>query len=314
MDDPRQPGLVEPQAFQELGLLPGVAQEGELCLDRRRDHHEAGAVLGRPRGQSLGMGIAFGRGSLVDVGYVEHRLGGQEVERTELPALVLGHGDVAGRPAGGERLVDGLQHGQACLGLLVAAARALGRGLALPLDAFQVGDQQLGLHGLGVADRVDARLDMGHVAFEAAQNMGDGVDLADVREELVAEPLAFGGAAHQAGDIDELQKRGRRLWRFGGRGDARQPPVGHRHPAHVGLDGAEREISRRRGRGFGHRVEQGGLAHVGQADDAAGEAHVSRSSRRLRGLRRTVPLLQPLAAASASVAASVAPSERRSAT
>ena len=35
--------------------------------------------------------------------------------------------------------------------------------------------------------------------------MRDGVDLADIGEELVAEPFAFRGAAHQAGDIDEHQ-------------------------------------------------------------------------------------------------------------
>ena len=34
----------------------------------------------------------------------------------------------------------------------------------------------------------------------------DGVDLADVAEELVAEALALAGAAHQAGDVDELER------------------------------------------------------------------------------------------------------------
>ena len=47
---------------------------------------------------------------------------------------------------------------------------------------------------------------MGDVAaLEAAQHVDDRVDLADVGEELVAEPFALGGAAHQAGDVDELE-------------------------------------------------------------------------------------------------------------
>ena len=41
--------------------------------------------------------------------------------------------------------------------------------------------------------------------LEAAQHVDDGVDLADIAEELVAQPLALRRAAHQAGDIDEFQ-------------------------------------------------------------------------------------------------------------
>jgi hypothetical protein len=33
----------------------------------------------------------------------------------------------------------------------------------------------------------------------------DGVDLADVAEELVAQAFALGRAAHQAGDVDEAE-------------------------------------------------------------------------------------------------------------
>ncbi len=43
------------------------------------------------------------------------------------------------------------------------------------------------------------------VILEAAQNMDDGVHLADVAEELVAQALALRGAAHEAGDVDEAQ-------------------------------------------------------------------------------------------------------------
>jgi hypothetical protein len=33
--------------------------------------------------------------------------------------------------------------------------------------------------------------------------MGDGIDLADHGEELIAEPLAPGGAADESGNVDE---------------------------------------------------------------------------------------------------------------
>ena len=79
------------------------------------------------------------------------------------------------------------------------------RGDAL-LEAFEVGEHQLGLDRLGVGDRIDPALDMGDVAvLEAAQHVDDRVDLADVAEELVAEAFAVRGAAHQAGNVDEFE-------------------------------------------------------------------------------------------------------------
>ena len=91
-------------------------------------------------------------------------------------------------------------------GFLVAALGPLLEvGQAL-LQQIEVGQHQFGLDDLGVAYRIDRARDVGHVGIlEAAQHMGDGVDLADVPEELVAQALALGGALHQAGDIDELE-------------------------------------------------------------------------------------------------------------
>ena len=45
------------------------------------------------------------------------------------------------------------------------------------------------------------------LVVEAAHHVDDRVGLADVAEELVAEALALGGALHEAGDVDELDRR-----------------------------------------------------------------------------------------------------------
>ena len=94
------------------------------------------------------------------------------------------------------------------LGFLVAALRLLlERGDAL-LQALEIGEHQLGLDRLDVGDRIDLALDMDDVAvLEAAHDVGDGVDLADVGEELVAEAFALRRAAHEAGDVDEGEPR-----------------------------------------------------------------------------------------------------------
>ena len=119
-----------------------------------------------------------------------------------------------------------------------------------------------------------APLDVRDVAvLEAAHDMGDRVAFADVGEELVAQPLALRGAAHQAGDVDEVEAGRDDLLRAGDRGQRRQPGVGHGDDADVRLDGAERIVGRLRRGGLRQRVEERRLADVGQADDAAFEAH-----------------------------------------
>ena len=60
---------------------------------------------------------------------------------------------------------------------------------------------------------------------------------------------------------------------LGDRGQLFEPRVGHRDIADVRLDRAEGIIGRLRRLRFGQRVEQGGLADIGQADDPAFETH-----------------------------------------
>ena len=68
--------------------------------------------------------------------------------------------------------------------------------------------------------------------------------------------------------------------------DLVEPRVGHRDPADIGLDRAERIIGRLRRRGFGQRIEKRRFADVRQADDAAAKAHdLSESLSSLRAER-----------------------------
>ena len=112
------------------------------------------------------------------------------------------------------------------------------------------------------------------VVLEAANHVGDRVDLADVREELVAEAFALGGAAHETGDVDEVQP-GRNDFRGpGNAADLEQTRIRHRDFTDVRLDGAKRIVRRLRERGLRQSVEQGRFADVRQADDAALETHL----------------------------------------
>jgi hypothetical protein len=86
-------------------------------------------------------------------------------------------------------------------------------------------------------------------------------------------PSAFRGAAHQAGDVDEGEPRRHDLHGLREFRQRVQARIGHRHLAHIGLDGAKRIIRRLRRRSRGQRIEERRFADVRQADDAAFEAH-----------------------------------------
>ena len=170
-----------------------------------------------------------------------------------------------------QRPIDQVEH---LLGVLVAALGFFAQAVDPPLQTVEIGQHQFGLDRLDIGDRIDAALHVRHVGIlEAAHHMRDGIDLTDIGKELIAEPLAFRGAANQAGDIDERQPRRDDLGRFGELGERLEPRIGYRHLADIRLDCAERIIGRLRRRRFGQRVEERRLADIRQADDAAFESH-----------------------------------------
>ncbi len=141
------------------------------------------------------------------------------------------------------------------------------------VDGLEVLEAELGVDGADVGHRIDAPLDVDDVVvLEAADDVGDGVGLADVGQELIAEAFTLGGPAHEAGDVDEVHRRGDDRLRVVELHQRVEPRVGHRHHADVRLDGAER-IVRHGGARRRQRVEERRLAHVGQADDAARDRH-----------------------------------------
>ena len=157
---------------------------------------------------------------------------------------------------------------------LVAAFGFFRQPVDPPFQAIEIGEHQLGLHRFDIGDRIDAALDMGHVGIlETAHHVDDGVDLADITQELVAEPLALRGAAHQAGDIDKGEPRRHNDGRLGERRQRIEPLIRNCDLADIRLDGTERIIRRLGGSCFRQRIEERRLADIGQADDAAFEAH-----------------------------------------
>ncbi len=137
------------------------------------------------------------------------------------------------------------------------------------LRAGEVGEDQFGVDDLDVAHGIDRAADVVDVGvLETAHDLHDGVHLADVAEELVAQTLAAARAAHQSGDVHELDRRRDQLLRAGQLAQHPQPGIGHGDDADVRVNGAKGIVGRLRLAGAGDGVEEGGFTDVGQSDDS----------------------------------------------
>jgi hypothetical protein len=141
------------------------------------------------------------------------------------------------------------------------------------LQRLQVGQDQFGDDRLDIAFRRHVPVHVRHVRVgEDPHHLADRIGLADVGEELVAQALALRGAADQAGDVGEPHAGRHDPGRVVQLGQLSQPRIGHADHADVRLDRGERVVRGQRA-GPGQRVEQRGLADVGQADNADRQTH-----------------------------------------
>ncbi len=167
-----------------------------------------------------------------------------------------------------------VQHGNQLQRFLVAGLGLFAVALDRLFHRGQVGQRQFGDDGFDVGQRIDLARHVHYVGIvEAAHHIHNGVGLADVGQELVAQAFALGCARHQARDVDEFDDGVLHALRVNDFRQFIETRVGHLDDADIGLDGAERVILRRNA-GLGQRIEHGGLADVGQTDDTAFQTHV----------------------------------------
>ena len=156
---------------------------------------------------------------------------------------------------------------------LLVCLRSLAGAVETAFEVLDVRKDQLEVDGLDVTGRIDRAFNMHDVlVVEAADNVYDCVDLADMGQELVAQTLALGRALDQTRDVDELNDGGGELLGVMLVAQPLEPRVRHGHDADVRVDGAERIIIRRDAR-VRNSVEQRGLAHIRQPDDT--KFHIS---------------------------------------
>ena len=257
------------EVFEEgLGLF--FVELSDLRLDFCRDGDDFGALFGRVFLDLLDVRVlVVGRGDFIlsDVRDVERRLERQEVHLLDDLEVILGEVDLARRRSLVERGLDAAQDLVLDLRLFVAGLRDLGELHDALLDDLEVCEAELCLDDVDVAQRVDAALDMRDVRVDkAAHDMGDGVDLANVLEEFIAEALALGCALDETGDVDEAHGSRRRLLRLVELMQDLEARIRYGDDADIRLDRAEREVCGLSA-GFRDGIEKRALADIRQADN-----------------------------------------------
>ena len=175
----------------------------------------------------------------------------------------------------------------------LVAGFCLIEGLLQPVfNGIEIGQDQLHGHDLAVPVRIDAAVHMDDIlVLKTADHMDDRIDLPDMPEKLVAEPLPLARPLDQTRDIDKFHL-GRDL--LFGRDHLRehiQTRIRHRHHADIRFNGAERIIL---GINPGRRqcIKNGRFSNIWQADNTTTKTHNNNSlyfqgkAGRLHSMRR----------------------------
>ena len=263
-----QAGLLQAQALQVVGRVLGI-ELGKLGLDLGADRQRLDAVDGR---QVVVEHI------LVHVGHIQDGLHGEQEQTLGGGTLLVGHLHGCGALALVEPGKQALGHLELRHELLVALGLLLELGQLL-LERAHIGQDKLGHDGVGVTGGIDELARAAHLTHDVgilkvAHDLADGVGLANVGQELVAQALALVGTLHQASDVDKLDRSRHNTAGVDDVGELLQAAIGHIDDTHVRVDRGKRVVGGKAGL-FGKRGEQRRLAHVGQAHDTDGKGHDS---------------------------------------
>mmetsp|Transcript_24465 Transcript_24465/g.60703 ORF Transcript_24465/g.60703 Transcript_24465/m.60703 type:complete len:253 (+) Transcript_24465:497-1255(+) len=229
---------------------------------------------------------------ILDVGSINDRLRREQPERLNRRPFLLSQLGLPSRPP----LVQNhsqLLKSRHLFGLGLPRFDVLRRPLQSSFDLREVRERKLEGNHFDVAQGIDRARDVDDVfILEAPHDVHDRVALADVGEELIAQPLPFRCAGDKPGDIDKAEGRGHRLPRIVDVGEHFELRIGDGHDSGVRLNRAEGEVRRLGLRLLHQCIEQRRLAHVRKAHNACLEshAHLPGARRRTSQPRRAAAL------------------------
>ena len=259
--------------LKEFSLVGGF-HRGKFFFDLAADHDDFVTVLGGVFLQLVHVGVAGQDVVFLHVCAVEERLCGQEREilYNEFHFFAVVHYG-AGCLAFLEGVAELFASGEAGLGFGTTHTGCLGFGGEALFDGVEILQDQFGFDDFNVADRIYGTVHVHDVfVVEAADDFHDGFAFTDVREELVAEAFALGGALYKACNIHKFCNGGNDGFWVVYLDQFIEAAIRHAHHAHVRFDGAEGVVGRF-GACVGDGVKDGGLAYVREAYDTAFKTH-----------------------------------------
>src|SRR5699024_7856771 len=172
-----------------------------------------------------------------DVENIQERLDGHQLQLTQRADVeTVGLHRLVERLPALEDLGGGIDRAQLLGGCALALDFLLDPGPSL-LQGLEISEDEFGVDRVDVVAGTDLAVDVDDIVIdESADDLADGVGFADIGQELIAQALAFGRTAHDAGDVNEVNGRIEDL--LGGEDlrQPRQPSIRQRDDAHVRFD------------------------------------------------------------------------------
>ncbi len=263
---------LEPQTFSKL-LPVFLIQLGDFRFQiPTYNNHAASLFLGELP-HPLNIVTIFFELSFIHIGHIENWLGREEAKLVEESPLVSTIYQANGLFSLIEHFPNLIVKFQYLRLFLVPDFRHPPHFSPPPLQNLQVAQYELRFHHLDIPSWIDGAIFMGDIfVVKTPNDMGYCVHIADMTEELISQALPFVRPPYQSSNIEEFQRRRDHLLGMDEIGDVGQPFVRHLNDPDIGLNGCK-PVRGHLSSGSGKPVEDGGLSHVRQANDAASKSH-----------------------------------------
>ena len=144
--------------------------------------------------------------------------------------------------------------------------------IATLLQRGQIGQHKLRVDHFDVANRIDRAADMMNIGtLKATHHLHDGIDFANMTEELVSQTFSGARTFDQTGDIHELNRRRDNFLRTRKSGQHFQARIGHGHDPEIRINGAEGIICRLRFPCAGYCIKERRFPNIRQTDNSSAQ-------------------------------------------
>ena len=207
LDESVYTALFQSEFFEEHQFVLVGFQRSDVFLCLGSDDHTLSTFFLGDFLYLLAILVAgFGR-SLVNIGYVEHRLGSEEEEVVSHLLLFLAfESNATGILSLLQFCLVSLEHGNHQLGILVAGSSSLLLLGELRFDGFQVLELQLCIDDALIFQWVNLGATLAHdvVIVEAADYVDDSIALTDISQEFITKTFSLAGTLYKTCDIHDF--------------------------------------------------------------------------------------------------------------